>query len=171
MTTWYGRIWVRYTRLSSLSHSRALCHSCDEHMTNEHMTFLKRARERTGRSRRRFGGWKFSPPFQRWVLSQKMGQMSKKTPKIEYTFSSCISNLSKKEYTTFLQNFQFDFVVVAFGSVRLSSKIIALHKMASTLIKKPKTEYVLSSCIYKLSKRTVYNLFLYPFRLSESLSH
>ena len=43
---WNPAMWHQCCiRLSSLSHSRALCHSCDEHMTNEHMTFLKRARE------------------------------------------------------------------------------------------------------------------------------
>jgi len=60
-----------------------------------------------GRSRRRFGGWKFSPPFQRCRLRRKMASMLKKTPKIEYMFSSCISILSKKEYTTFFRKFSF----------------------------------------------------------------
>jgi hypothetical protein len=96
---------------SQACHTRELysdCHSCDEHMTNEHMTFLKRARERTGRSRRCFGGWKISPPIQRCWLRQIKASMLKKTSKIEYMFSSCISILSKKEYTTFFPKFYYN---------------------------------------------------------------
>ena len=75
-----------------------------------------------------------------------MGQMLKKTPKIEYMFSSCILNLSKKEYTTFFQKFS---IGLRRHRVWVRATSFRNHRPASkngfSVEKTPKDEYMSSS--------------------------